>query len=195
MTETWGEYLGTIAEGLRGVAVTDRQGTALSMADGAARWVAMTRATRDRDGHIYFIGNGGSAGMASHMATDACKNGHLRAIAFNDIGLMTATANDLAYDQIFSLPLERLARPGDMVISISSSGNSPNVVRGLEAAAARRLQIVTLSGMRSDNRSRALGDLNFYAPLQRYGWVESAHQVILHYWFDQYLHLHGKGAI
>jgi D-sedoheptulose 7-phosphate isomerase len=195
MTETWGEYLGTIAEGLRGVAVTDRQGTALSMADGAARWVAMTRATRDRDGHIYFIGNGGSAGMASHMATDACKNGHLRAIAFNDIGLMTATANDLAYDQIFSLPLERLARPGDMVISISSSGNSPNVVRGLEAAAARRLQIVTLSGMRSDNRSRALGDLNFYAPLQRYGWVESAHQVILHYWFDQYLHLYGQGAI
>ena len=195
MTETWGAYLGTIAEGLRDVSVTDRQGTALSMAEGAARWVEMTRATRDRDGHIYFIGNGGSAGMASHMATDACKNGHLRAVAFNDIGLITATANDLAYDQIFSLPLERLARPGDMVIAISSSGNSPNVVRGLEAAAARRLQIVTLSGMRSDNRSRALGDLNFYAPLQRYGWVESAHQVILHYWFDQYLHLHGQGAI
>ena len=108
---------------------------------------------------------------------------------------MTATANDLAYDQVFSLPLERLARPGDMVISISSSGNSPNVVRALEAAAARRLQIVTLSGMRADNRSRALGDLNFYAPLQRYGWVESAHQVILHYWFDQYLHLYGQGAI
>jgi D-sedoheptulose 7-phosphate isomerase len=195
MPETWAEYLGTIAEGLRDVCVTDRHGAALSMAAGAAQWVAMTRATHDRDGHLFFIGNGGSAGMASHMATDACKNGHLRALAFNDIALMTATANDLAYDQIFSLPIERLARPGDLLISISSSGNSPNIVRGLEAAAERGLQIVTLSGMRSDNRARALGDLNFYAPLQRYGWVESAHQVILHYWFDQYLQLHGQGAV
>jgi D-sedoheptulose 7-phosphate isomerase len=195
MAETWGDYLGTIAEGLRGVRVTDRQGAALTVDEGTARWVAMTRATCERDAHLYFIGNGGSAGMASHMATDACKNGHLRALALNDIALITATANDLAYDQIFAVPLERLARPGDMVISISSSGNSPNIVRGLEAASRLGLQIVTLSGMRTDNRARALGDLNFYAPLQRYGWVESAHQVILHYWFDQYLHLHGQGAI
>ena len=195
MLEAWGEYLETIADGLRRVCVTDRHGVTVPMAEGAARWVAMTRATHDRDGHVYFIGNGGSAGMASHMATDACKNGHLRALALNDIALITATANDLAYDQIFSLPIERLARPGDLVIAISSSGNSPNIVRGLEAAAERGLQSVTLSGMQSDNRARALGDLNFYAPLARYGWVESAHQVILHYWFDQYLKLHGQGAV
>jgi D-sedoheptulose 7-phosphate isomerase len=195
MTETWGEYLATIADGLRCVTATDRRGVALPVAEAAERWIAMTRETHDRDGHLFFIGNGGSAGMASHMATDACKNGYLRATAFNDIALVTATANDLAYDQIFSLPLERLARSGDMVISISSSGNSPNVVRALESASRLDLRIVTLSGMRADNRSRSLGDLNFYAPLQRYGWVESAHQIILHYWFDQYLHLHGQGAI
>jgi D-sedoheptulose 7-phosphate isomerase len=195
MTETWGEYTGTIADGLRCIAATDRRGAELPMAEAAERWVAMTRDTHDRDGHLFFIGNGGSAGMASHMATDACKNGHLRAIAFNDIALVTATANDLAYDQIFALPLERLARRGDMLIAISSSGNSPNVVRALESAVRLGLQVVTLSGMRADNRSRSLGDLNFYAPLQRYGWVESAHQIILHYWFDQYLHLHGQGAI
>jgi D-sedoheptulose 7-phosphate isomerase len=195
MTETWAEYLGTIADGLRHVTVTDRHGAELSMDDATARWVAMTREIHDRDGHLYFIGNGGSAGMASHMATDACKNGRLRALAFNDIGLVTATANDLAYDQVFSLPLERLARRGDMVISISSSGNSPNVVRALECASRLDLRRVTLSGMRADNRSRSLGDLNFYTPLQRYGWVESTHQIILHHWFDQYLHLHGQGAI
>ena len=195
MTETWSEYVGTIADGLRGVSATDRSGAELPMTEAANRWVAMTRDIQERDGHVFFIGNGGSAGMASHMATDACKNGHLRAVAFNDIALLTATANDLSYDQVFSLPLERLARRGDMVISISSSGNSPNVVRALESASRLELRIVTLSGMRPDNRARSLGDLNFYTPLQRYGWVESTHQIILHYWFDQYLHLHGQGAI
>ena len=109
-------------------------GRELPVADGVRQWVAMTRATQQRDAHLYIIGNGGSAGMASHMATDAAKNGRLRALAFNDSSLLTATGNDLAYDQVFSLPLERLARSGDLLIAISSSGNSPNIVRALEVA-------------------------------------------------------------
>jgi len=193
--EGWTDYFGTISHGLAGLVVTDRDGRELPVADGVGLWVAMTRAMQQRDAHLYIIGNGGSAGMASHMAADAAKNGRLRALAFNDPSLLTATGNDLAYDQVFSLPLERLARAGDLLIAISSSGNSPNIVRALEGA--RRLDVgtVTLSGMRADNRARALGDLNFYVPLPRYGWVESAHQVILHYWFDQYQDVHGPGAI
>ena len=57
------------------------------------------------------------------------------------------------------------------------------------------IQIVTLTGMRADNRARALGDLNFYVPSRRYGWVECAHQLILHYWFDQDLNVHADGAL
>ncbi len=57
------------------------------------------------------------------------------------------------------------------------------------------MQIVTLTGMSADNRARACGDLNFYVPADRYGWVECAHQLILHYWLDQYLNLHGDGAL
>jgi D-sedoheptulose 7-phosphate isomerase len=193
--EGWTDYFETIADGLRAMAVTDRSGAVLPPAEGVARWVATTQATHDRGGQLYIIGNGGSAGMASHMATDACKNGHLRAMAFNDIALLTATSNDLGYDQVFSLPLERLARPGDLVIAISSSGNSPNIVRALETSRAIGMEAVTLTGMHADNRARSLGDLNFYVPLQRYGWTESAHQVILHYWFDQYLCEHRQGAI
>jgi D-sedoheptulose 7-phosphate isomerase len=193
--EGWTDYFGTIAQGLAALVVTDRDGRELLVADGVGRWVAMTRATQQRDAHLYIIGNGGSAGMASHMAADAAKNGRLRALAFNDPSLLTAIGNDIAYDQVFSLPLERLARAGDLLIAISSSGNSPNIVRALEVA--RRLDVgtVTLSSMRADNRARALGDLNFYVPLPRYGWAESAHQVILHYWFDQYQDVHGPGAI
>jgi D-sedoheptulose 7-phosphate isomerase len=116
-------------------------------------------------------------------------------MAFNDMALLTATSNDLAYDQVFSLPIERLARPGDLLIAISSSGNSPNIVRALETSRRLSLEAVTLTGMQPDNRARTLGDVNFHVPLPRYGWTESAHQVILHYWFDQYLCEHRQGAV
>jgi D-sedoheptulose 7-phosphate isomerase len=193
--ESWTDYCATIAEGLRDMAVTDRGGAPLTAGDAVAEWVKMTRDTHDRGGQLYIIGNGGSAGIASHMAADACKNGHLRAMAFNDAALLTATANDLAYDEVFALPLERIGRRGDLVIAISSSGNSPNVVRALETCRANGLHSVTLTGMRPDNRARALGDLNFYVALPRYGFTESAHQIILHYWFDQYLCAHRHGAL
>ena len=193
--EGWTDYLETIADGLRGMTVTDRAGAVVSPGEGVERWVAMTRATHERGRQLYLIGNGGSAGMASHMAADACKNGHLRAMAFNDAALLTATSNDLAYDQVFSLPLERLARSGDLVIAISSSGNSPNIVRALETSRTLGCEAVTLTGIHTGNRARTLGDLNFFVPLPRYGLTESAHQVILHYWFDQYLCEHRDGAI
>lgn len=195
MIERWDDYVGTIADGLRGTSVTDGAGTPLSIADGFARWVAMTREAHERGGTVYIIGNGGSAGIASHMATDACKLGQLRTLALNDPTMLTATANDLGADQMFSLPLQRLARAGDLVISISSSGNSPNIVRALETARALGLGAVTLSGLRPDNRSRSLGQVNFHVPLARYGWVESAHQIAIHYWLDQYLNQHGGGAV
>ncbi len=78
---------------------------------------------------------------------------------------------------MFALPLARLARAGDLLIAISSSGNSPNIVRALERRARLGVAAVTLTAKQPDNRARALGDLNFYVPLDRYGWVESAHQV------------------
>lgn len=195
MTERWDDYVGTIADGLRDLRVTDHAGEAVPVADAFGRWVDLTRETHERGGCVYFIGNGGSAAMASHMATDACKGGHLRALAFNDPTMLTAIGNDLGYDQAFSLPLERLARAGDLVISISSSGNSPNIVRALETARRLGLAAVTLSGRQPDNRSRALGHLNFYAPLARYGWVESAHQIVIHHWLDEYFARYCGGAI
>ena len=193
--ERWTDYIETIADGLRHLVVTDPVGAELSPLDGVSRWVAMTRAMHERGRYLYIIGNGGSASMASHMVADACKNGHLRAMALNDPALLTATSNDIAFDHVFSLPIERLSKPGDLVIAISSSGNSPNIIRALETARRLELGIVTLTGMNADNRARAAGDLNFYVPLRRYGWTESAHQVIMHYWFDQYLCEHRQGAI
>jgi D-sedoheptulose 7-phosphate isomerase len=184
--ERWNDCIESIAVGLRHMVVTDRAGAELAAAEGFARWADMTRATHQGGGQVYLIGNGGSAAMASNIATDALKGAGLRAIALNDIALVTATANDLSYDRAFALPLERLARTNDLLISISCSGNSPSIVRALETARALGVHAVTVSGMRDDNQSRMLGDLNFYVPIANYGWTESAHQAILHHWIDCY---------
>ncbi len=193
--EDWDDYLAAVCSGLGGLVVSDMAGLAMTAADGFRRWIEITRDVQAHGQSIYLIGNGASAAMASHFATDACKNGGLRAQAFNDASFLTATGNDLTFDEVFALPLARLARAGDMLITISSSGSSPNIVRALERARAMRLQIVTLSGKAADNPSRTFGEVNFYVPNARYGWVESAHHVVLHYWLDQYLNLHGQGAV
>jgi D-sedoheptulose 7-phosphate isomerase len=190
--ERWEDYITAVSAGLRDLAVTDRSGTRLSHEEGFSRWIALTRDVDHRGQHVYFIGNGASAGIAGHIAADACKNGRLRAQVFNDAPLLTATGNDIAFDQVFSLPLTRFGKAGDMLVSISSSGRSPNIVRALDGARAIGLEIVTLSGMAADNPSRSLGELNFYVPSDRYGWIECAHQVVLHYWLDQYVSAHAR---
>jgi D-sedoheptulose 7-phosphate isomerase len=193
--ERWEDYLDAASAGLRDLIVTASGGQTLAASEGFARWLAMTRDGRSGGQRIYLVGNGASAMMASHFAADACKNGALSAMAFNDAALITATANDVAFEEIFALPLRRLARAGDLLIAISSSGNSPNILRAVEAARSVSAHVVTLTGKRADNSARAGGDLNFYVPSPRYGWVECAHQLILHYWLDQYLNLYGEGAV
>lgn len=193
--ERWPDYVASVCGGLSGIVATTAEGARLEPADGFKQWVDLTWEGYTRGQHLFLIGNGASAMMASHFAADACKNARLSAMAFNDAALLTATANDVSFEEVFALPLRRTAQAGDLLIAISSSGNSPNIVRAVETAREMSLTIVTLTGMAADNRVRALGDLNFHVPLIRYGWVECAHQLVLHYWLDQYLNLHGEGAI
>ena len=193
--ESWHDYVTSMSAGLRDVAVTGNGGAPLTPSDGFERWVAMTHAAHMGGQSVFLIGNGASAALASHFAADACKNGGLRARAFDDPSLLAATGNDETFGQVFALPLARFGQPGDVLISISSSGRSPNILRALEQARAMQLRIVTLSGRGSDNPSRSFGDVSFYVPCDRYGWIESAHQVILHYWLDRYLNVHGRGAV
>ena len=193
--EPWPDYLREASAGLRELAVTASGRAPLTVAEGFARWVGLTHGGHANGQHIYLVGNGASAMMASHFAADACKNAALSAMAFNDAALLTATANDVAFEEVFALPLRRLGRAGDLLIAISSSGNSPNIVRAAETAISMSMHVVTLTGMGADNRARTLGELNFHVPSARYGWVECAHQLILHYWLDQYLNLYADGAI
>ena len=154
---------------------------------GFSRWVAETVRIRDNGNRVYFIGNGASASMSSHFSADLFKNGRVLTEVFTDLSLMTAYANDIAFDRVFAEPLKLKMKPGDMLVAISSSGNSPNVLRGAETAQQMGGFVVTLSAMKEENSLRKHGNLNFYVPAQTYGNAETCHSAILHYWLDQFM--------
>ena len=162
------------------IEATDRAGERLTLAAaGAAALEAAARTKRDRT-RVFFIGNGGSAGICSHQATDWLRNGGFAATALNDGAALTCLGNDLGFDQVFAKQLQMHGRTGDLLIAISSSGNSPNILKGVEAARAASMHVLTLSGFKPDNKLRRLGDVNFYVPSDRYGWVEIAHLALCH---------------
>jgi D-sedoheptulose 7-phosphate isomerase len=167
--------------------ITDLHGHGLGTESGFMRLCELSKNIQSAGLTQYFIGNGASAAFASHMALDWTKNGQVPSHAFSDHALMTALANDLGADEIFSAPLSWHATRGDLLIAISSSGNSPNIVRAIEEARSIGMTIVTITGLKLDNASRKLGDVNLFLPAHTYGIVESVHQVLLHVWLDMFM--------
>lgn len=129
---------------------------------------------------LIFIGNGASASIASHMATDFWKNGDIRALAFNDASGLTCISNDFGYKHVFEKPVEMFSDSGDILVAISSSGESDNIILAADKAKRSNLRIITLSGFKQDNRLRQMGDINFYVPSDSYGHVEILHHCICH---------------
>jgi D-sedoheptulose 7-phosphate isomerase len=163
---------------------TDAEGRELPLADAVAWSVGTVDRAKAAKARIYFIGNGGSAGIASHMAIDWMKNGGFAASAFNDAASLTCLANDLGFEQVFALPLSRQVRAGDVLIALSSSGRSANILAGVVAARAAGASVLTMSGFSPDNPLRRRGDMNFYVPNHLYGFVEIAHLCICHALLD-----------
>ncbi len=129
---------------------------------------------------VMLIGNGGSAAIASHAALDLWKNGNINATAFNDLVQLTALSNDFGFENVFVKAIERFAAPGDVLLAISSSGQSKNILSTPDIANRRGCRVITFSGFRPDNPLRSFGELNLYVPSHRYGIVESAHQAVMH---------------
>ena len=173
-------YLVGLGELLTRVEATDASGAALALDDGLARAMDIIRAQTAAGRTVILIGNGGSAATAGHLAVDFWKNGGMRAVAFNDASLLTCVSNDFGYRHVFEKPIEMFAEAGDVLVALSASGQSENILRGGEAARAARCRLVTLSGFRPDNPLRRLGELNFYAPSDSYGHVEITHLALCH---------------
>ncbi|TAU73834.1 SIS domain-containing protein [Rhizobium leguminosarum] len=159
---------------------TRSAGQSLDYAAAVTESMQLARATHDAGRKIMFIGNGGSAAIASHMATDYSKNGGLRAMAMNDGVTLTCLSNDLGYENVFSTQIDMHANEGDLLVAISSSGRSESITRAVRAARERGCAVMTLSGFAPSNPLRDLGDLNFYVASDQYGYVEIAHLAICH---------------
>jgi len=184
MPSAWQNGVQELSELLRTVSVTTAGGASCGIDEGFERWRDLTITVREQQKAIYLIGNGASASMASHFAADLAKNGRLHTQVFSDLSIMTAISNDMGYEWVFAEPLRRRCGAGDMLVAISSSGRSPNILKAVDVAAENGLAVVTLSAMSPDNPLRRAGGLNFYVAADRYGPAETAHAAVLHHWMD-----------
>src|SRR6516165_12443546 len=141
-----GLYFATLSRLILETEVTDEAGHSLPLDQAFEKVAAAAHSIHDAGNTIMFIGNGGSAGLASHLAIDFSKNGRLRSLAFNDGSSLTCLGNDLGYENVFAKQIEMHARAGDLLIAISSSGKSSNILRGVEAGRRMGCDVITLSG-------------------------------------------------
>lgn len=180
----WDSSVRHLTSALESLNVTDGSGESIP-ADVAfvllCDWITSCQQNKRR---VYFVGNGASASMASHFATDLAKNAKVPTEVFTDCALVTATGNDFGYDQIFSYPLSQRMVEDEVLIAISSSGNSPNAVMAVKKAKELLGKTVTVTAMSPDNVMRTNGDLNFYLPADTYGMAESGHAALLHHLID-----------
>ncbi len=128
---------------------------------------------------LIFIGNGGSAAIASHQALDFFNNLKIRTQTFNDPSLLTCLANDFGYEEVFAKPISMFAERGDILVAISSSGKSENILRAVEVAIQKECWIITMSGFGKYNPLKEMGDVNFYVPSESYIIVEASHSLYL----------------
>lgn len=153
----------------------------IPLAEGLLKLTALCRAAEfKKQSKLIVLGNGGSSAIASHIATDFSKNGGIRTIAFNDAPTLTCLGNDFGYGEVFAKQLEFYAQPGDVVIIVSSSGKSGNILRAAEQAFEMGLNLITFSGMNPNNVLREKGALSFFVPSKDYGLVELSHLALLH---------------
>lgn len=137
------------------------------------------REIKKKQRRVFFIGNGGSAAIASHMTADFMKNGEIHTYSLYDNAAITCMGNDYGYENVFAKQLSFLMEEGDLLVCISSSGNSENIVKAVQVAKEKNACVVTFTGFKMDNKIRMLGDYNVYVPIEKYGIVETIHNLIL----------------
>ncbi len=129
-----------------------------------------------RKGRVVFFGNGGSAAIASHLSVDLNKNAKIQSISFNDPGIITCYANDFGYKNWISKTIELSLTNKDVVVLISSSGKSLNILNAAKYAKKKNIQTITLSGMSKKNNLKKMGLINFWVDSKSYNIIETAHQ-------------------
>jgi D-sedoheptulose 7-phosphate isomerase/D-glycero-D-manno-heptose 1,7-bisphosphate phosphatase len=140
----------------------------------------------DRDAAVFVCGNGGSASIANHLQCDHVKGVrvgtdlHTRVTSLStNVEILSAIANDIGYDAVFEFQLESMARPGDVLVAVSSSGRSPNIVRALAWAESHGMQTIAMTGFGGGD-ARSVAGVSIHVDAHNYGIVEDAHQACMH---------------
>lgn len=150
-----------------------------SVYDNIIRISEIWKAAQIRDKKVIIAGNGGSAAIASHCTVDLTKNAGIRAINFNEANLITCLANDFGYEEWLAKAVELYSDSGDVLVLISSSGRSKNILRAAETAIQMGVEVITLSGFDSDNPLREYGSINLWVKSHAYNIVEMTHHIWL----------------
>ena len=136
-------------------------------------------------GTIFTCGNGGSSSIAEHFVCDLVKGASSdttiepKVIPLLSTPLLTAIANDIGYEEVFSFPLSKYAMKGDILLSVSSSGNSPNIIKAIETA--KSLSITSISFVGFDGgKAKEISDFCIHTPSDNYGICEDAHHALMH---------------
>jgi len=183
--QTVTEYFHKLSHLMLTSEVTNLQGVDLPLDQGTDEAVQMILKVGAASNKVMLVGNGGSSAIVSHVQNDLCKAVGSRALVFTEQPLLTALANDHGYGCVFERPIELWAEPDDLLLTVSSSGQSESIIRAIEAAREKGCRVITLSGFSPENASRRMGDLNFYVASDVYGYVETSHAALCHFITDK----------
>lgn len=155
--------------------------------DSVATFVNLLVEARNRGSVVYFIGNGGSASTASHFANDLAIGTLAREKPFRVVSLtdnqavITAVANDFGYEEVFSQQVAVLGKPGDVLVAISASGNSPNLLRAMQSASQQAITTIAITAF-DGGQMRVQADYGVHVPTEagEYGPAEDAHLILNH---------------
>ena len=157
------------------------QGNSISLDRGLNALLQIWSRQIVRDRSVFWIGNGGSAALVSHLSQDLINQCGVRSLTFNDPSLITCMSNDYGYEQVFKRPLRALARERDVLMAVSSSGMSANIVDAARTALDIGMDLVTFSAFSAHNRLHKLqSTLSFHTPTDIYGHAELAHSALIH---------------
>ena len=146
--------------------------------------IQLIKNTIKKNGKVYLVGNGGSASIASHVSVDFAKIARIPSATFNNSNLITCFANDYGHDNWVVEALKAYTSNKDLIILISSSGTSKNIVNAAKYCKKNSFKLITFSGFKKNNPLSKLGDINFHIKSNQYNFIEMSHHILLVYLVD-----------
>ena len=141
--------------------------------------VSLINNCKNNNGKVYIVGNGGSSSIASHVSVDLTKVANVQSDTFNNSNVITCFANDYGYENWVSEAIKAYTQKNDMLILISSSGTSKNILNAAKYCKKNQIPLITLSGFSNKNPLMQLGDVNIHVNSDNYNYIEMSHHIIL----------------